>query len=72
MYKHLAHWLQTIPCSLDTYFDDLGSWHFQNVIILKQTGSWSRKHSLTLKKHLQSNSVSADFLSSFSEEERRD
>lgn len=30
-------------------------------------GSWSRKHSLTWKKHLESNSVWADFLYSFQE-----
>lgn len=57
MHKCPACWFQTIPYSLDTHFDGLGSQHFQNIIISKEMGSWSRKHSLTLKKHLESNSV---------------
>lgn len=57
MHEHPAHWSQTDPYSLDIHFDGLGSQHFQKIIISKEMGSWSRKHSLTLKKHLESNSI---------------
>lgn len=49
MHECPAHWSQTDPWSLDIYFGALGSQHFQIIIISKEMGSWSRKHSLTLK-----------------------
>lgn len=57
MHKRPVHWFQTVPCSLDIHFDGQSSRHFQNIIISKEMGSWSRKHSLTLKKQLESNPV---------------